>query len=155
MVSRIEKWAPGPPGPETSFVASCVATFDHEIETWSGLGKSGAGETDGNRTKTGSNSAHIPSRKPSWNLPGLRVFSKSVSPFPFLFPEPSRTFPDCGNLKETVSRPFPLPVSLPGNFPDLPGLRLFAIPPKTYNNGSGFWCQGETNTKSHYLCGNS
>ena len=53
MVSRLEKWAPGPPGPETPFVASRVATFDHEIETWTGLGKSGAGETDGNGTKTG------------------------------------------------------------------------------------------------------
>ena len=41
--------------------------------------------------------------------------------------------------------PFLLPISLPGSFPDLPGLRPFAIPPKTYDNGSGFWCQGEVN----------
>ena len=72
MVSRLEKWVPGPPGPETSFVTSRVATFDHEIETWSGLGKSGAGETDGNGTKT-----------------GLIVLTS-------LFPESSRNFPDCG-----------------------------------------------------------
>ena len=155
MVSRLEKWAPGPPGPETSFVTSRVATFEHEIETWSGLGKSGAGETDGNGTKTGlavltSLPGNLPGTFP--DLPGLRVFSKSVSPFPFLFPEPSRTFPDCGNLKETVSRPFPLPVSLPGSFPDLPGLRPFAFPPKTYDNGSGFWFQGEANNKRECLC---
>ena len=146
--SRARKWVPGPPKPETSFVPSRVATFDHEIKTWSGLGKSGAGDTDGNGLKTGlavltSLPGNLPGTFP--DLPGLRVFSKSVSPFPFLFPEPSRTFPDCGNLKETVSRPFPLPVSLPGTFPDLPGLRPFAIPPKTYDNGSGFWCQGEVN----------
>ena len=121
MVSRLEKWAPWPHGPETSFVASRVATFDHEIDTWSGLGKSGAGETDGNGTKTGlavlsSLPGNLPGTFP--DLPGLRFFLKSVSPFPFLFPEPSRTFPDCGNLKETVSRPFPLPVSHPGTFPD-------------------------------------
>ena len=41
------------------------------------------------------------------------------------------TFPDCSNLKETVSRPLPLPVSFPGSFPDFPGLRPFAIPSKT------------------------
>ena len=77
MASRLEKWVPGPPGPETSFVTSRVATFEHEIETWFGLGKSGAGETDGNGTKT-----------------GLTVLTS-------------------------------LPVSLPGYFPDLPGLRVF------------------------------
>ena len=77
MASRLEKWVPGPPGPETSFVISRVATFDHEIETWSGLGTSGAGETDGNGTKT-----------------GLTVLTS-------------------------------LPVSLPGYFPDLPGLLVF------------------------------
>ena len=148
--SRARKWVPGPPGPETSFVTSRVATFDHEIKTWSGLGKSGAGDTDGNGLKTGlavltSLPGNLPGTFP--DLPGLRVFSKSVSPFPFLFPEPSRTFPDCGNLKETVSGPFPLPVSLPGSFPDLPGLRPFAFPTKTYDNASGFWCQGATNNK--------
>ena len=79
------------------------------------------GDTDGNGLKTGltvltSLPGNLPGTFP--DLPGLRVFSKSVSPFPFLFPEPSRTFPDCGNLKEAVSRPFPLPVSLPGSFPD-------------------------------------
>ena len=155
--SRARKWVPGPPEPETSFVPSRVTTFDHEIKTWSGLGKSGAGDTDGNGLKTGlavltSLPGNLPGTFP--DLPGLRVFSKSVSPFPFLFPEPSRTFPDCGNLKETVSGPFPLPVSLPGTFPDLPGLRPFAIPPKTYSNGSGFWCQGETNNYYNLLCGN-
>ena len=58
-------------------MTSRVATFEHEIETWFGLGKSGAGETDGNGTKT-----------------GLTVLTS-------------------------------LPVSLPGYFPDLPGLRVF------------------------------
>ena len=77
MASRLEKWVPGPPGPETSFVTSRVATFEHEIETGSGLRKSGAGETDGNGTET-----------------GLTVLTS-------------------------------LPVSLPGYFPDLPGLRVF------------------------------
>ena len=153
MVSRLEKWPPGPPRPETSFVASRVATFDHEIETWSRLGKSGAGDTDGNTLKTGlAVITSLPGNLPG-TFPDCGFFT--VSPFPFLFPETSRIFPDCGNLKETVSRPFPLPVSLPGTCPELPGLRPFAIPPKTYNNGSGFWCQGETNIKSHYLCGNS
>ena len=79
MVSRLEKRVPGPPGPETSFVTSRVATFEHEMETWFGLGKSGAGEADGNGAKT-----------------GLTVLTS-------------------------------LPVSLPGIFPDLPGLRPFAI----------------------------
>ena len=51
--SQARKWVPGPPGPETSFVTSRVATFDHEIKTWFGLGKSGAGDTDGNGLKTG------------------------------------------------------------------------------------------------------
>ena len=67
-----------------------------------------------------------------------------------------------GNLPADTSRTagflkvgFSLPVSLPGNFPDLPGLRPFAISPKTDDNGSGFWCQGETNNKSHHLFGNS
>ena len=77
MVSRLEKWAPGLPGPETSFVASRVATFDHEIETWSGLGKSGAWETDGNGTKMElavltSLPGNLPKIFP--DLPGLRVF---------------------------------------------------------------------------------
>ena len=72
MVSRLEKW---PPGPETSFVTSCVATFDHEIETWSGLGTSGAGDTDGNGTNRDLQCSHL---------------------FPFLFPDTSRIFPDCG-----------------------------------------------------------
>ena len=56
------------------------------------------GDTDGNGLKT-----------------GLTVLSHL---FPFLFPETSRIFPDCGVLKETVSGPFLLPVSLPGTFPD-------------------------------------
>ena len=58
-------------------MTSRVATFDHEIKTWSGLGKSDAGDTDGNGLKT-----------------GLAVLTS-------------------------------LPVSLPGYFPDLPGLRVF------------------------------
>ena len=70
MASRLEKWVPGPPGPETSFVISRVATFEHEIETWFGLGKSGAGETDGNETKTG---LTVLTFLPV-SLPGLRVF---------------------------------------------------------------------------------
>ena len=77
MVSRLEKWVPGPPGPETAFVTSGVHTFDHEIETWSGLGKSGAGETAGNGLKTGltvltSLPGNLPGIFP--DLPGLRVF---------------------------------------------------------------------------------
>ena len=36
-----------------SFVTSRVATFDHEIDTWSGLGKSGVRETSGNGLKKG------------------------------------------------------------------------------------------------------
>ena len=77
MVSRLEKWVPGPPGPETAFVTSRVHTFDHEIETWSGLGKSGAGETAGNGLKTGltvltSLPGNLPGIFP--DLPGLRVF---------------------------------------------------------------------------------
>ena len=77
MASRLEKYVPGPPGPETSFVTSRVATFDHAIETWSRLGKSGAGETDGNGTKTGlavltSLPGNLPGIFP--DLPGLRVF---------------------------------------------------------------------------------
>ena len=90
MVSRLEKWAPGPPGPETSFVASRVATFDHEIETWSGLGKSGAGETMETEKKTG---LAVLTSLPG-NLPG--------------------TFPDCGFFQ---SRFLPCPFSsrnLPG-----------------------------------------
>ena len=58
-------------------MTSRVATFDHEIKTWFGLGKSGAGDTDGNGLKT-----------------GIAVLTS-------------------------------LPVSLPGIFPDLPGLRVF------------------------------
>ena len=93
MVSRLEKWVPGPPGPETSFVTSRVATFDHEIDTWSGLGKSGVGETGGNGIKTGlamltSLPGNLPGNFPE--LLGLRVFSKLVSLFPLLFPETSR-----------------------------------------------------------------
>ena len=42
--SRARKWVSGPPGPETSFVPSRVATFEHEIKTWSRLGKSGDGD---------------------------------------------------------------------------------------------------------------
>ena len=77
MVSRLEKWLPGPSGPETSFVTSRVTTFDHEIETWSGLGKSGAGETDGNGARTKltvltSLPGNLPGIFP--DLPGLRVF---------------------------------------------------------------------------------
>ena len=73
-----------------SFVTSRVATFDHEIDTWSGLGKSGVGETGGNGIKTGlamttSLPGNLPGNFPE--LPGLRVFSNYVSPFPFLFPE--------------------------------------------------------------------
>ena len=76
-----------------SFVTSRVATFDHAIETWSRLGKSGATDMDGNGLKTGltvltSLPGNLPGNFP--DLPGLRVFSKSVSPFPFLFPETSR-----------------------------------------------------------------
>ena len=58
-------------------MTSRVAIFEHEIETWFGLGKSGARETDVNGTKT-----------------GLTVLTS-------------------------------LPVSLPGYFPDLPGLQVF------------------------------
>ena len=75
--SRARKWVPGPPGPETSFVTSRVATFDHEIETWCGLGKYGAGETDGNGTKTGLTVlTPLPGNLPGIfpDLPGLRVF---------------------------------------------------------------------------------
>ena len=102
-------------------VASRVATFDHEIDAWSRLGESGVGETGGNAMETGlAVLASLPGNLPGSfpDLPGLRVFLKSVSLFPFLFPEASRIFPDCGNLIETVSVPFLLPVSLPGNFPD-------------------------------------
>ena len=60
-----------------SFVTSRVATFDNEIDTWSGLGKSGVQETDENGLKG-----------------GLAIFP-------------------------------PLPGNLPGNFLDLPGLRVF------------------------------
>ena len=77
MVSRLEKWVPGPPGPETSFVTSRVATFDHEIETWSRLGKSSATDMDGNGLKTGltvltSLPGNLPGIFP--DLPGLQVF---------------------------------------------------------------------------------
>ena len=64
-----------------------MATFDQ-----SGLGISGAGETDGN----------------------CRFFDSRFLP-PVSLPG---NFPDCSVLKETVSGPFLLPVSLPGNFPD-------------------------------------
>ena len=58
------------------------------------------------------------------DLRGLRVFGKSVSTFPFPFPEPSRTFEDCGFLTETVSVPF-----LPSRFPsrNLPGPSRIAV----------------------------
>ena len=69
-----------------SFVTSRVATFDHEIDTWSGLGKSGVRETDGNGLKT--------------------------------------------RLAMLTS----LPGNLPGNFLDLPGLRVFDAP----GNGAGY-----------------
>ena len=77
MVSRLEKWVPGPPGPETAFVTSRVHTFDHEIETWSRLGKSGARDMNGNGLKTGltvltSLPGNLPGIFP--DLPGLRVF---------------------------------------------------------------------------------
>ena len=36
-----------------SFVTSHVATFNNEIDTWSGLGKSGVGETGRNGIQTG------------------------------------------------------------------------------------------------------
>ena len=77
MVSRLEKWAPRPPGPEMSLVASRVGTFDHEIDTWSRLGESGVGETNGIDLGM-----------------GLAILTS-------------------------------LPGNLPGNFPDLPGLRVF------------------------------
>ena len=80
-----------------SFVTSRVATFYYEIETWSGLGKSGAGETDGNGAKT---QLTVLTSLPG-NLPGT-----------------SRT-------AAFLIVGFCLPVSLPGNFPDLPGLRPF------------------------------
>ena len=88
---------------------------------------------EGNGIKTGLEVlTSLPVSLPGYfpDLPGLRVLLKSVSLFPFLFPDTSRIFPDCGFSKETVSGPFLLPVSLPGNFPDLPGLRPFAIPTK-------------------------
>ena len=77
MVSRLEKLVPGPPGPETSFVTSRVATFDHEIDTWFGLGKCGVRETDGNGLKIGlamltSLLGNLPGNFP--DLPGLLVF---------------------------------------------------------------------------------
>ena len=53
-----------------------------------------------------SESRFLPSHLPSRNLPG-----------------PSRI---AAFLIEAVSGSFPLPVSLPRTFPDLPGLRLFA-----------------------------
>ena len=67
----------GLPGQKRHIVTSRVATFDHEIETWSGLGKSGAGETDGNGTKTEltvltSLPRNLPGVFPE--LPRLRVF---------------------------------------------------------------------------------
>ena len=43
-------------------------------------------------------------------------------PFPERFPEPSRTFMDCDVF---VAGTFLLPVSLPGTFPGLHGLRFF------------------------------
>ena len=74
-------------------VASRVATFDHEIDAWSRLGESGVGETGGNAMETGlAVLASLPGNLPGSfpDLPGLRVFLKSVSLFPFLFPEASR-----------------------------------------------------------------
>ena len=131
-------------------VASRVATFDHEIDAWSRLGESGVGETGGNAMETGlAVLASLPGNLPGSfpDLPGLRVFLKSVSLFPFLFPEASRIFPDCGNLIETVSVPFLLPVSLPGSFPDLPGLRCF--------EGNGFWAVSPSRFSSRKLPGSS
>ena len=86
MVSRLEKWAPRPPGPEMSLVASRVDTFDHEIDTWSRLGKSGAGETGGNGIKTGlamltSLPGNLPGNFPE--LPGLRFFQSLFLPSRF------------------------------------------------------------------------
>ena len=75
--SRARKWVPGPPGPETSFVTSRVATFEHEIETWFGLRNSGAGETDGNGTKMGlAVLTSLPGNLPAFfsELPGRRLF---------------------------------------------------------------------------------
>ena len=104
------------------------------------------------RNKNGTCNAHIPPGKASRKLPGTSRtagFFKVGFSLPISLPG---NFPDCGNLRETVSRQFLLPVSLPGNFPDLPALRPFAFPPKKYNNGSGFWCQGDTNNKPEGLC---
>ena len=133
--------------------------------------------------------AHIPSRKPSRKLPGssrpagflIVGFSLPVS-LPGNFPDlpglrpfernrfspvsasrfSSRKLPGSSRTAFFLIVGFSLPVSLPGNFPDLPGLRCFernsfwavspsrfssrklpglrpfAIPPKTYDNGSGF-----------------
>ena len=60
-----------------SSVTSRVATFDHEIDTWSGLGKSGVRESDGNDLKAGlamltSLPGNLPGTFP--DLPGLRLF---------------------------------------------------------------------------------
>ena len=82
-----------------------------EIETWSGLGKSGAGETDGNGTQTGI--AVLTSLL--GNLPGTsRTAGFLIVGFSLPVSLPGN-FPDCGLLKEMVSRSFLLPISLPGS----------------------------------------
>ena len=72
-------------------------TFFLAVNTRAGLGKSIPGGGGVAITRNGQKgdlrcSCSLPGSLAGTfpDLPGLRVFSKSVSPFPFLFPEPSR-----------------------------------------------------------------